>query len=239
MTPKKPAENQNSRLLSAPRAPAYGALPKYELEALLRLNRERTRVAKAKVIARRAELRAEFEQQLATEYERDDAAWKDAVAVAKQQVAEANRVIDAACEARGIPKKFRGGLYLGWFERGENGAKERRSELRRVAESRFDALETRANVTIDTAAVEFQTQLVAGTLTSDEARRLLGAMPSVEALMPALDLQTFGIAGGVTRPALVPGSTAEAAGAAAAPDTGGAASEDDVADDPYDAEALR
>jgi hypothetical protein len=49
-----------------------------------------------------------------------------------------------------------------------------------------------ALVTIETKALDGQTLLAAGALESEEAKAFLASMPTVEALMPALDVASLG-----------------------------------------------
>jgi hypothetical protein len=55
-----------------------------------------------------------------------------------------------------------------------------------------------AKVQIERASVDVQTQLVAGGLQSNEAREFLAAMPTAEALMPAVTVAEIEQAAGVT-----------------------------------------
>ena len=67
----------------------------------------RCKVARNGIKARTAELLAEFEAQVAAEYEFDDARWKDVTTAAARAVAEADALVAAACEESGIPADFR------------------------------------------------------------------------------------------------------------------------------------
>lgn len=100
-------------------------------DQLLRVLRQRVKVAKTEVDQRAAELRADFERQLAARYTFGDEAWQAITAEAKLAVDEADARIADICRERGIPAEFRPGLNLGWYGRGENAAKERRGELRK------------------------------------------------------------------------------------------------------------
>lgn len=65
--------------------------------------------------------------------------------------------------------------------------KDRRAELRKVAETRIEALEQKARAEIERRSVEFQAQLLGGVLETDPARALLEAMPKAADLMPTVD----------------------------------------------------
>jgi hypothetical protein len=165
---------------------------KGEREELAKILTARERVAKSVVEQRAAELLADVEQQLAARYTISDEAWHDLAAAAKAAVMAADAEIAERCRTLGIPEQFRPGLSLGWYDRGENADKKRRAELRRVAETRIDALAKKALVAIHTRSLDGRTLLAAGALESAEARAFLAAMPTVEALMPALDVSALG-----------------------------------------------
>jgi hypothetical protein len=83
-------------------------------------------------------------------------------------------------------EEFRPSLRLGWIGRGENLMKDRRAELRRVAQTKIAAIEAQAVAEIERQSVEVQTRLVAGSLGSASAVAFLEAMPGPAELMPAL-----------------------------------------------------
>jgi len=168
------------------------AMTKAERDELAKLLKARARVANRVVEQRAAELLAYVEEKLAAQYEIDDAAWKDVTATARKAAQAADAEIARRCRQRGIPKRFRPSIGTYWLDRGENFAPRRRAELRKVAETRIDALAKQARVAIETTALDGVTKLVAGALESAEARAFLAAMPSVEALMPALDVRQLG-----------------------------------------------
>jgi hypothetical protein len=114
--------------------------------------------------------------------------WREAFDSAQQAVTELNARIREQCEQAGIPARFAPSAGLGWRERGQNITAGRRTELRRVAQSRVAADTKSAKAEIERRSIEVQTQLVAGGLISDEAKAFLDAMPTVEHLMPTLDI---------------------------------------------------
>jgi hypothetical protein len=167
-------------------------MTKAERDELGKILKARARVANRVVEQQTAKLQADVEQQLATRYKIDDAAWADLTLAATEAVEQADAQLAKRCRALGIPEEFRPGLTVSWYGRGENADAKRRAELRRVAYSRIDALAEQARVAIETAALDGLTLLAAGALESAEARAFLAAMPTVEALMPALDVSTLG-----------------------------------------------
>ncbi len=160
---------------------------KSEREELTRYSRRREAVAVEEAKARSEHLLADFELQMATCYKPDDDAWASIVAEAKGIVAEANAHIAAKCRESGIPAEVAPQLNLGWASRGENMLKERRAELRKVAQTQLAAEERRAVAEIKRRCVEFEGLVLSGGLESEEARELLASMPAVADLMPPLD----------------------------------------------------
>jgi hypothetical protein len=79
-------------------------------------------------------------------------------------------------------------LHLAWYSRGENASKERRAELRRVADAKIDELEMQARVKIERMSCTAQTEIISTGL-SDTAKLFLDKLPSVEVLMPAFDIK--------------------------------------------------
>jgi hypothetical protein len=160
-----------------------------EREDLAQLVRRREKVAKTQAQQRSAELLADFEAKLAAEYAYDDdAVWKQAKERADAVVQEAEVQIAARCRELGIPPQFAPDLSLGWYRRGENAVKERRTELRKVATTHIAALERAARSEIERRSVEVQTQLIAGGLTSSAAKSFLESMPTAASLMPPLSV---------------------------------------------------
>jgi hypothetical protein len=161
------------------------AAERTELGKLVRL---RGKVAKEDIGAREARLVADFESKLAAEYSFDDAAWATITADAAQQVAEADAKIAERCRQMGVPENFRPSLHVSWYGRGENACRARRTELRAVARTEIAARGKQAKVEIDRHTAGLLTQLAEGALGTVEAQAFLAAMPSIEALMPALEL---------------------------------------------------
>jgi hypothetical protein len=100
-------------------------------------------------------------------------------------VKKADARIAELCRQRGIPEEFRPEIYMGFMGRGENGSKERRAELRKVAQAQVAARVKEAQVAIDRQATEHMTQVTRAALTSEQAILLLDAMPAPEQLLPA------------------------------------------------------
>jgi hypothetical protein len=165
------------------------AMSKADRENLLKLVRQAAKLHKTAAEQLKAEQIADFERQLATIHKpKDDALWREIHDEAERSVAEADAKIAASCRERGIREDWRPTLNLIWSGRGENASKDRRAELRKVAEARAEANYKKALTAIEMHAVNLQSQLVAGGLESDAARAFLEAMPTPESLMPALSV---------------------------------------------------
>jgi hypothetical protein len=162
-------------------------MTKGEREDLQRLVRQREKVLKSAAKQRSRELLANFENQMGQQYSFDqDEVWAEAVRMAKGEVGKANARIADRCAQLGIPQRFAPSLKDVWFDRGENMLKERRAELRKMAQTRIAAIEQAAIVKIEMSCLEAQTSLALAGLTSDAARQFIEQLPSPEKLMPAL-----------------------------------------------------
>ncbi|MGO9178007.1 MAG: hypothetical protein ACLQBX_01255 [Candidatus Limnocylindrales bacterium] len=188
------AEDERSALAalapSLPNGTTPVPLTVQERRDLLAMVALRTRVAKAGIAQRKAELVADFEAQLATEYSWDnDEIWRQAYAAATAAAEVAKRAITERCAELGIPEEFApriSGPY--WSSRNENATASRRVELRKVAVTRSDALAKQALASIESASLRAQEALLADGLTSGTARAFLAEIPTPAALMPRIEL---------------------------------------------------
>jgi hypothetical protein len=168
------------------------AISRSEREDLQRLIRQREKVLKSAAKQRSAELLADFENQMGSTYSFDqDEVWANATEVAEREVAKAQDRIAARCAKLGIPERFAPRLDVHWYSRGENAVKERRTELRKMAVTRIEAIEREAIVKIEMASVTAQTEIAVSGLTSNAARQFIEKLPSIETLMPALSLASL------------------------------------------------
>jgi hypothetical protein len=164
------------------------AMTKGEREDLQRLIRQREKVLKSAAKQRSAELLADFENQMGQEYSFDqDEIWEQAVKAVQPLVRLAQERIAARCRELGIPKQFAPDVDLRWRARGyDNLLEKRKSELRRMAQTRIEAIEAKAVTEIEMSCLEAQTQLAIAGLTSEVARGFVAKLPAVETLMPKL-----------------------------------------------------
>ena len=174
------------------------AMTKHEREDLQRLVRQREKVLKSAAKQRSAELIADFENQMGQEFSFDqDEVWERATKIAQAALAKANEQIAARCHEIGIPKRFAPGLDLSWYGRHENATKQRRDELRKMAETRIVAIERKAVTKIELSRLAAQEQIALSGLTTEAARQFVEALPKIEALMPRL---TFADVAGEAEP---------------------------------------
>lgn len=167
-------------------------MTKAERDDLVRLVKQREKVAKTAAEQRSAAMLAEFEQQVAAIHTFDtNEVWSAAVAAAVEAAKEANAKVAEEAKRLGIPAEFQPKLTFSWARRGENEYQQRRAELRRVAKAEIEAIEAMARVQIEAASVEAQTKIIAEGLNSENAVAFLKSMPPIETMMPALNVETI------------------------------------------------
>jgi hypothetical protein len=164
------------------------SMTKADRAELGRLMRLRAKAAKDEIESHAARVLANIEAQLAAQYPADHAAWADVTDHARRVIAEADTQIAQRCRELGIPERFRPSIHCSWYNRGENAMKDRRAELRRVAQTELAARVKAAKNTVDRRTADLLTQLAAGMLESSQAKDFLNAMPSVDDLMPPITL---------------------------------------------------
>ena len=159
-----------------------------EREDLQRLARQREKVLRSAAKQRSAELLADFENQMGSEYSFDhDEVWRHAAEAAEREVSKAKRQVAARCRELGIPDRFAPSLELNWRHRGwDNAVEKRRKELRHMAQTQIAANEQRAIVQIEISCLDAQTQLAMAGLTSEAARAFVDRLPAIATLMPRL-----------------------------------------------------
>ena len=169
-----------------------GKMTKAERDDLVRLIKQRERIAKSAAQQRSAQMLAEFERQVSAAHAFDkNEVWNAAVEAGTRAAKEAMAKIDAESAKLGIPEEFRPQISFHWASRGQNVFSERRGELRRLAQAEIAAVEKAAMVQIEAQSVAAQTQVIANGLGSQAAIAFLNDLPAVESLMPPLDLNSF------------------------------------------------
>jgi hypothetical protein len=164
------------------------AITRAEREDLQRLIRQREKVLKSAAKQRSAELTADFENQMGSEYSFDqDEVWAKATEAAEREVKKTQAQVAARCRELGIPDRFAPSLTLRWRHRGyDNLIDSRKAELRRMAQTQIAAIERRAFVEIERSCLDAQTALAVTGCTSDAAKTFFDSLPSVEKLMQPL-----------------------------------------------------
>lgn len=165
-------------------------LTRAERTDLQRVARMRARVARDGIDAVKAQRLAEFERELQARYAVDDEAWAELTAEAEGTVSRIDAEIAARCEALGIRPEFRPRISASWYYAGENASKERQAELRKLAQLELDAMGKAAKQRINAAELETVTEIVAVGMGS-QARELLESMPTVEELIPVLEVEAI------------------------------------------------
>ena len=144
---------------------------------------------KSQAEERSALLLAEFDAQSAKiHHYDDDAVWKQVHADAEAAVEQARQQIADRCKQLGIPEEFAPDLSFGWYGRGHNAVASRRTELRRAAKSRIEAMEKEAVTRIERLSLDAQTAVLASGLETDAAKQFLASMPDMAALMPPIEI---------------------------------------------------
>ena len=163
-------------------------------QALIRIAKARAKQAEREAETHEKILIVEVLDLMTAEYSARDELWSDAVAIAEEAAAKANTQIQLRCAELGIPPKHAPQLELGWRSRsGEFINRDRRAELRKLAEDKAAAVTKTAKTAIQASAIDIEERLVLGGLQSDEARAVIASMPTVADLMPALSLEDLGV----------------------------------------------
>lgn len=163
-------------------------MTKSERDDLVRLVKQREKVAKSAAEQRSAVMLADFEREVSALHPFDqnevwEAAWKAGAEAAKK----ASEMVAEEAKKLGIPEEFRPKLSINWHERGLSAYKSRREELRKLAQAEIAAMEKTAKVQIEARSIEAQTEVIRNGLTSEAAIAFLESLPPVETMMPALD----------------------------------------------------
>jgi hypothetical protein len=164
------------------------SMSRAERQDLSRVVRLRAKIVRSELETQADRILAEFEQQLAAKYSKSHELWADIVKDAEQVAAKADAEIARKCREKGLVEAFRPRLNAEWYSRGENADKNRRDELRRVAETEVEAQLGIAKDKVNRAEADLLTRIMADGLTSATATNFLETMPSIDDLMPKLTL---------------------------------------------------
>jgi hypothetical protein len=158
-----------------------------ERDALREVVRLNGRVAKTAIDEYAATLRSRMEENLSRIFDEDDERWSELVAHAKQVSHEADEKLKAIAKASGIPMENAPGFACAFINRGRYGLKDRRDEVRRAGNAEIDARVKKARAHLERALAAKHTELLAGALTSANARAVLASMPTPEQLLPPME----------------------------------------------------
>lgn len=160
-------------------------ITKGERAELRSLIKQRFKVLRAEVEARRAELAVELEERIAARFAQDDKRWTDAMFLIAEAVREANRKANDILRSLDIDALDTSREYELVMFRGVAKPTAERNVLLRNGTKRIDAQVKSALLQLDGQEADLLTRLVANGLESDEARAFLGEIPTVSALVPA------------------------------------------------------
>ena len=167
-------------------------MTKGERDDLIRIVKQREKVAKAAASQRSAVLLADFEQSVTDLHSFDtNEVWSAAVAAAVAAAKKANEEVSFEASRLGIPEEFRPSLQFHWDRRGQAEYEGRRQELRRVAKAEIETLEKTARVMVEQESLRAQTEIIRSGLDSTAALAFIDSLPSVDEIMPALDPATI------------------------------------------------
>ena len=99
----------------------------------------------------------------------------------------AQELIAERCKKLGIPSQFAPHLTVEWHGRGENAIGQRRTELRRVAKTRVEAMAKQAMTKIENQSLDLRTQIVAMGLLSPQAKLFLESLAPIDETMRSLE----------------------------------------------------
>ena len=160
-------------------------ITKGERAELRSLIRQRFKVLRADVEARKAELVAELEERIEQRFAAEDKRWADAMFVIAEAVREANRKANDVLRGLDIDALDTSREYEVVIAKSIAKPQAERNVLRRNGTTRIEAQVKNAGLQLDRQEADLLTRLVAGALESDEARAFLGEIPTVSALVPA------------------------------------------------------
>jgi len=160
-------------------------ITKGERTELRSLIRQRFKVLRAEVEARRAELAVELEERIAAKFAAEDKRWGDAMFVIAEAVREANRKANDVLRGLDIDALDTSREYEVVIAKHIAKPTAERNVMLRNGTKRIEAQVKSALLQLDGQEADLLTRLVANGLESDEARAFLGEIPTVSALVPA------------------------------------------------------
>lgn len=160
-------------------------ITKAERAELRTLIRQRFRVLRADVEARKAELKAEVEERITVKYAAADKAWADAMYLIDEAKREANRKVNDILRGLDLEEYDFDKEYDVVVVRQIVKPVKQRAALRSESGARIDAQVKAALLELDRQEAELLTRLVVDALESEAARAFLSQIPTVSSLVPA------------------------------------------------------
>jgi hypothetical protein len=168
----------------------FKPMSKIEKEDLLRLNKNIIKARETAADEREKTIIADVKAQIAAKFSwTDDPIFEDAFRKADTAAKEQQHRVSIRCKELGIAEKLAPRL-LGpiWCERWESMLKERRKELLEVGISKAKAIAASIKTEAKKDSVNFEIKVLSNTISSEAARNILDSLPSIETLMPKLDV---------------------------------------------------
>lgn len=162
-------------------------ITKAERSELRSLIRQRFKVLRADIEARRAELKVELEERINAKFAADDKAWSDAMFLIDEVKREANRKVNDIIRGLNLaeygydPDREYDAIIIRQITK----PTKTRTSLHAEGEARINAQVKGALLELDRQEADLLTRLVVDALESAEAQRFLAAIPTVSALVPA------------------------------------------------------
>lgn len=160
-------------------------ITKSERAELRSLIRQRFKVLRSEVEARRAELAAELEQRIVDKFSAEDKLWADGMYLIEEAVREANRKANDVIRGLDIDALDTSREYQIVYTKLPSKPQAERNVLRTNGARRIEAQVKSALLQLDSQEADLLTRLVATGLESDDARAFLGEIPTVSSLVPA------------------------------------------------------
>jgi hypothetical protein len=169
-------------------------LSRAETHDLGMIIKDRAKVLRSHVEQRAAEILAKFDEELANKYNYDESVWRKIGNDAQDILLDAATKLHRKCEEIGVPGDYAPTLGLTWHGRGQQAITSHRAALRRMAQSRIDAMAKAAATKIEHTSLDLRTQVVAMGLLSPDAKLFLESLSTVDEAMAALEFHKVEIA---------------------------------------------
>lgn len=163
------------------------SMTRKDREQLVQVAKMRARVAKASIDQRELALKGQIEDELQALFETESDMAERAMQRAQAVARTAQADLDQWLDEHDVPSRMRPRIGVADPSRGygDETIASRRAALRSLANARVKALGAQAKVELDRSCADTVTSLIAGGLDTEEARRTLDQMPTIDQLMLA------------------------------------------------------